>query len=506
MIGGEDLTSPPIAVNPSNVYLARNYTPTSNGLRRVGGYERYDGRDAPSNYTDPVDQEAKRALIQAVPGSGPVRGVWIFKDNTYAFRDSTDGLSGKMYRATSSGWVEVAASAGKLSPGGRYEFVNFNFGGHASTEAMYGVNGVNKAFQYDGTTFTLITTGMTTDKPTHLAVHQNYLWLTFAGGSLQNSPLGNPTGTWTPLTGANEFGIGAEITGLVNAPGDTLVIFCRNKTYLLTGADSSTFQLRAHSRVAGAIEWSIVNLNGVKALNDFGGFDLRATDAFGDFEDATYTDLVRPLMASLLPEYRTAVVLRADNQLWHLGETIGVVSGWNQGKLIGVTRLTLGIKPRCAVSDFISGTERVFVGCDDGFVYELNAGPSFDGDPIETNLKLPYNAFKNPSIRKRIRQLTLDIQAQAEFDIKFQVDFDFADANVRAEPMVEETIEGVGGFWNVSYWDTFVWSGVYAAQPTAYVAGTCRNVSVYLYTKTTYEPAFTLNAVTWRYCPRRLNR
>lgn len=505
MVGGEDVTTPPISTAANNVYLARNYTPTSSGFRRVGGYERFDGRDAPSNYSDPVDQETKRALIQAVPGSGPVRGVWIYKDDVYAFRNSTDGLSGKMYKATTSGWSEVSAANGKLSPGGKYEFVNFNFGGHASTEKMYGVNGVNKAFVFDGTSFTLITTGMTTDTPKHIAAHQNYLWLAFSGGSLQNSPLGNPTGTWTPLTGANEFGIGAEITGLLAAPGDVLVIFCAHKIYLLHG-NAPDWVMKSHSQEVGAVEWSPVNLNGVKALNDFGAYDLRATDAFGDFEDATYSDPVRPLAGELLKQLRTALVVRADNQLWYLGDSFGLVAAWDQGKLIGFTRLSLGITPYCSCSDFVSGIERIFVGCDSGFVYELNAGPSFDGGNVETNMRLPYNSFRSPTVRKRIRQLSLDIQAVESFDIQYQVDFDYGSSDVKSEPIFTSEVDGAGGLWNVSAWNTFVWSGVFASQPTAYVAGTGRNVSVYLYTNTQYEPAFTLNAVTWRYTPRRLNR
>jgi hypothetical protein len=49
-----------------------------------------------------------RALIAAVPGTGPVRGVWYFNGNLYAFRDN--GGAGKMYKATAAGWVAVTLS------------------------------------------------------------------------------------------------------------------------------------------------------------------------------------------------------------------------------------------------------------------------------------------------------------------------------------------------------------------------------------------------------------
>lgn len=47
-----------------------------------------------------------RADIQAVPGTGDIRGVVLFNGTLYAWRDNT-GV-GRMYRATSGGWVQVA--------------------------------------------------------------------------------------------------------------------------------------------------------------------------------------------------------------------------------------------------------------------------------------------------------------------------------------------------------------------------------------------------------------
>ena len=40
-----------------------------------------------------------------------------------------------------------------------YDFVNFNFQGEEGIETMYGANGVDNAFEFDGTNFTKIRTG-----------------------------------------------------------------------------------------------------------------------------------------------------------------------------------------------------------------------------------------------------------------------------------------------------------------------------------------------------------
>ena len=49
-----------------------------------------------------------RADILAVPGSGPVRGVWIYQNNVYAIRDNVGATAGVIHRATSGGWSAIA--------------------------------------------------------------------------------------------------------------------------------------------------------------------------------------------------------------------------------------------------------------------------------------------------------------------------------------------------------------------------------------------------------------
>jgi hypothetical protein len=51
--------------------------------------------------------ERRRALIQAVPGSGPVRGAAFFGGEAYAIRNNAGGTAGVLHRATSSGWAAI---------------------------------------------------------------------------------------------------------------------------------------------------------------------------------------------------------------------------------------------------------------------------------------------------------------------------------------------------------------------------------------------------------------
>ncbi len=52
-------------------------------------------------------REARRADIQALPGSGNVRGVWMYQDKVYAFRDNVGATAGIMYEDSATGWQTV---------------------------------------------------------------------------------------------------------------------------------------------------------------------------------------------------------------------------------------------------------------------------------------------------------------------------------------------------------------------------------------------------------------
>jgi hypothetical protein len=102
-----------------------------------------------------------------------------------------------------------------LPPGGRYQLINYNFYGASQTLRMYGVNGVGPGFEFDGTTFTPIRSGMTVDTPIRVAEHKEHLFLAFPGGAFQNSSIGAPL-DWSAITGAAAYGMGDEITDFLS--------------------------------------------------------------------------------------------------------------------------------------------------------------------------------------------------------------------------------------------------------------------------------------------------
>ena len=52
-------------------------------------------------------REYNRSLISQVPGSGPVRAVWEFNGDVYAWRDNENASQCLIYVATDNGWEQV---------------------------------------------------------------------------------------------------------------------------------------------------------------------------------------------------------------------------------------------------------------------------------------------------------------------------------------------------------------------------------------------------------------
>ena len=61
--------------------------------------------------------------------------------------------------------------------GGRFEFTKGNFSGQLVTRRVYGCDGVNPPFGFDGVTLTPLLTGLSPNAPSHIWIHKNFLFL-----------------------------------------------------------------------------------------------------------------------------------------------------------------------------------------------------------------------------------------------------------------------------------------------------------------------------------------
>lgn len=535
---------------------------------------------------------ATRADILAVPGSGPLRGVWQFDGDRYAFRDNAGATAGVMFKSTTAGWVAQAlgrrlnftsggvteivtgntitgatsaatalitrvvlqsgtwgggdaagylifasqtgtfqaenidvgaalnlatiggdSSAITLPPGGRYEFDNYNFFGASNLRRMYGCNGVGNAFEWDGTVFVPIVTGMATDTPKHIIAHKNHLFLAFVGGSVQHSGIGNPY-SWSPVLGASEIGIGTEITNFATY-AKSLIIFGRNVIAELSGSDSSDFLLNPLSDETGAVEWTAQRMIRPIYLDVRGLRDLIATQDYGDFKMGTISQLIEPFMAAKRKAgiYGIASMRVRGKDQYRLFFSDGTgVAVYMGRKTPEIMPFNLGMVVRCCCSvrdddeSVIAADEALLFGSDDGYVYEMDKGTSFDGAEIAAFCRLAFNHSGSPTQSKRYHLATLEVDAVTGTQLRLSAEF--SHGNPLQPPAAEQTFDvmGGGGFWNGVNWNDFLWSTAVEGKAACRIKGHGENISVAVVSTATHEQPHTMHGLTLHMTRRRMLR
>lgn len=459
----------------------------------------------------------KRALLRTGTWTVAGAGTLVFDSVTGAFQSGEALKVAAVTKATSS-TVDTAIS---LAPGGKFQFDNSNFYGTTSTQRMYGCDGVNFAFEFDGTRLVPIRTGIAPDAPKYLAVWQKMLVLS-VGASVQVSGIGSPY-SWTALTGAAELALGDTCTGLLpqigNATTGALAIFTASKTFILYGTSSSDFHMVLQSPDAGAQPYTPQNIGMAYYLDTKGVVQINATQAFGNFEMSSITRLIQPIIDLKRGLAVASCVVRNANQYRiFFSDGTGIIlriseqpnAAGNQAAIApeimpfdyGSTRSMGGID---SVVDS-TGVERLFGAGADGYVYELDRGTSIDGGNIFSFLFLAFNANKSPRSRKKYRRVIL--QATCSGIAQVNVGYDLSYAGSESEPGYRgpQTIVGAGGYWDSFTWEGFNWDSPVVQEYTIDTPGSGRNIGLLVYGDNAIDSAYTISSAIINYTINRLER
>ncbi len=417
-------------------------------------------------------QDALRIKIGEVPGTGAVLGVWYYEDSVMAFREQDDGYV-SMFESTADGWI---VRQGGLPTGGRYEFVNYNFG---QKTKVYGVSGSHRAFEWDGSSWKWINTGMNPDKPDHVAATGNYLWLS-VGSLIENSPVADPTGIWSLRTGANLINTVGDVTALM-IEGGNLVAMDRSKIWIHYGTPlQSDERFENLTDKTGAVEWSAQTIGKIRYLDDFGLTDLYRVQQYGDFKHNTFSEAITPFLIAYKDRVKASVAIRKHNEyVLFLDDGRAAVCDFKRNKILGFSVFNFGKVFNCAVSgDDSTKSERVFVGSSDGYVYELEKGPSFDGSNIESWAMLSYHHYGTPRNKKRYRRAALDVDAPEALTLKVRADFDYGN---KSSNEITRAVVANTGLWDDDAWNTYSVAMDPASQETFPVYGSAKNMGLSIY-------------------------
>lgn len=504
---GLQLEDTPLQIPPGSMIACRNFgVKTGGGYYRVKGYERFDGQTAPSAGGD-------RGAITTVPGEGDILGVWLYNGNVYAVRNASGGATAVMYKSSASGWTSVKTG---LSPDGNYEFVNYNFYGSSPLTEMYGVDGVNVPFKYDGTTYTNITvTGAgASGQPEHVCAHKNHLFYSYTNGEWVHSGLGDPTDFNATSGGAGSGGVGDDIVGMRATVGGALAIFSRNRTTMLYGSNQSDWSspdLRPQAEQTGAIEWSIQPMGGdIVYFDDRGLTTLQQTETYGNFRSATFDEAIKNFLQDNKANVIGSCISRARDEyrlfLTHAEGTQVITATLGNG-FEGFGKYIYPFTATCICSlEDNNGNERIFAGASDGFVYELDVGTSFDGSSIDSYIKLAYDFVGAPQHRKRFRSARLNIDATSDITLNVKPDFDYADPDKFGHRNNSDSVDGGGGLWGEDNWNEFSWGVAVYPEADIDITQTARNISLLISHDASDIDTFTLYDCTLTYSLRAFHR
>jgi len=416
--------------------------------------------------------------------------------------------------ATSTGGgaltLDAIQTAITLLPGGRFEFDNSNFGGAANTTKMYGCDGVNRGFEFDGTTFVPIDTGMTADTPSHVRAHKNQLFFSFVG-SVQHSSPGAPY-MWSVITGASEIAMGDTVTGFMPQPGSenngALAIFARNKTAVLYGSGSLDWQMVTFDQESGAYPHSIQHIGQTIVMDDRGITSLQTTQAFGNFSGSALSKYVKTWLNDKRTKIIASCIARDKNQYrLFFTDDYAMYVTLDNNKVVGMMPQLFKHDVACVTSDETTdGTEEIFFGSDTGYVYQMERGTSFDGDAIEAYMFLPYNNSKSPRTNKRYRRAMFEVSGSGYSEFTFSYELGY-NSTLIEQPDYQTVVTGFSiTSWDSFVWDAFVWDGVTLIPSTAYMSGTAENVSLIIRTMSDYYVPMKFSGTILHYTPQRLIR
>lgn len=404
-----------------------------------------------------------------------------------------------------------AQTAITLNPGGRYECKIENLGGATGTKRIYGCDGVNRGFEFDGTDYGYvpITTGMTTDTPNHLWVHKFQLFFSF-GPSVQHSGPGTPY-VWSPVLGAAEIAMGDDVTAFVGMPGSeagaALVIFCRNRGGVLYGSSSADWNLVPFGDdKQGAVAYSAQRIVGrCVAVDDRGITDLAATQAYGNFASATLSQRISTLMPNLRGQVTASCVAYDSNQYRvFFADNTGLYLTFKGNKIRGIMPVEFPDSVECIWSGEMSdGAQAIAFGSSDGFVYEMEKGTSFDGDAIAWYFHLVFNSSKSARQLKKYKRAAFEVSGSGYAEFSFRYEVGYASAEYEQPSAESDTIDFSPVFWDSFVWDSFVWDGTALAPSSFPMDGSAANASLIVQGSSDYFAPMTFSGAFLHYIPRR---
>jgi len=435
-------------------------------------------------------------------GAGTAAGRLVISAPVGAFLAAENIRLGATVAAVSTSVSSQIA----LAPGGRVRTRPGSFAG-GSAARLYGCDGVNRAFEFDGTTYAPISTGNAPDAPDHVWVHKRHLFLAF-GSSVQHSVVADPY-RWDGTLGAGEFALDDALTNFLSLPGTqdggALLMTTRNTSDILYGSGSSTWQLSPYTDATGAAEDTAQRLEQAYCLDDRGVVQLAQSQNYGNFDASTLTLAIRRFIQERRNLSKDSGVNREKSQYRvFYSDGYGLYITIANGKLLGCLPVLFPHAVECwCEGESPDGSQTSFFGSPSGMIYRLDAGTSFDGEDIPWFATTNFGFSKSPRVRKRFRHASVEVtgQSYASFNFGYSLSYGAGDAPESTQETAQ--IGFARTSWDSFTWDSFVWDGFTLIPAEISLTGTGENIAFTFSGSSAIQDEFTINSLIVHYTFRR---
>ena len=321
---------------------------------------------------------------------------------------------------------------------GRTRFSEYNFSG---TRKVAIVDGANPPALYDGTTFTELTAAPSDAiSATHVSNFKKHIFygkadvVTFTAPSLDSD--------FTSGNGGGSFRVGGSVTGLIPFR-ETLVIFTDRTIQQISGSTLSDFTLKPISEDIGCIDGDTIQEIGgdIMFLTADGLRLLGATDRIGDFGLGIVSKSIQSTLGDFIQSASlfTSLTVRAKSQYRLFAFNPDQVGAAAKGVIAtqfspqGGTDFAFaeirGMEVFSASSKMVGSNEVIVFSGNNGLIYQMEDGNSFDGSDISAEYLSPYLPLNDPRVRKTIYKANLFTDPQGAVNFTFNLKFDFDELN-----------------------------------------------------------------------------
>jgi len=394
--------------------------------------------------------------------------------------------------------------------GNKHRFARYNYTG---TNKVCGVDGVNKPFNYDGTTFTVLNAAPSDlAGANHVVEFKNHLFFSKNNSLTFTAPYSD--NDFSAANGAGSILVPHTITGLI-VFREQLIIFSTNAIHRLVGNTIADFQLQPVSQDIGCVREDTVQEVGgdIAFLGPDGVRLLGATDRIGDFGLAVASRPIQNQVKRLTETYESfcSCTVRAKNQYRLFGYSSARARTSSEGVLAtqfadqtaeGMAWAELrGIMANVVDSIYSNAdaSEVILFANRDGFVYRMEDGNTFAGSSIPAFYYTPYFSITDPKLRKTLFRLTTYTDPTGGISGKVTPRLDFDEPGIVQPSSIEfATPANSANVYGRAVYGVSIYGGKLRTTLTTPLVGSGLTVSLE-YAFENSDPPFSIDTLTLEY-------